>query len=233
MKKNFSYSSKELTKSQQFIVNSIEKISGRRKLQKLYQIYDKQSRSPGMFWQDMQNILRLKVNILSKEKFNLPKKGPIILIANHPYGIIDGIILASLVSKIRNDFKIMTHEVFRFNELAEKYILPIDFANTESALKNNIKSARQAKKLLNEGGVIILFPAGGVATAKKLKSQAIDDEWGNLLGSLVMKTNSSVLPIFFDGKNGILFHLFASKFKSQTLKYSSYLHETKRKIGKT
>jgi hypothetical protein len=48
-----------------------------------------------------------------------------------------------------------------------------------------------------------------------------------------MKTNADVLPVFFDGKNGILFHLFASKLKSQTLKYSSYLHETKRKIGKT
>ena len=96
-----------------------------------------------------------------------------------------------------------------------------------------MKTGRDAKKFLEQDGVIILFPAGGVATAKKINLPAIDAEWGNLLGSLVLKTNANILPIFFDGKNGILFHLFASKLKSQTLKYSSYLHETKRKIGKT
>jgi len=233
MKNTFSYSSNELSKPKQFIVNSIEKISGRKKLEKLYQQYDEENTEPHLFWTDVKNLLKLKVNVRSKKKLSIPKKGPLIIIANHPFGIIDGIILASLVSEVRTDFKIITHEILRFTEASQQFILPVDFSSGKKALKNNVKTGRDAKKFLEQGGVIILFPAGGVATAKKINLPAIDAEWGNLLGSLVLKTNANILPIFFDGKNGILFHLFASKFKSQTLKYSSYLHETKRKIGKT
>ena len=234
MKNKFSYSSAdELSRPKKFIVNSIEKLSGRKKLEKLYSHYDSQNREPHLFWSDVKNLLKLKINIKSKQKIIIPKKGPLIIIANHPFGIIDGIILASLVSEVRSDFKILTHEVLRFTEASSQFILPVDFNTGQKALRNNILTGRKAKKYLDEGGVIILFPAGGVATAKKLKAPAVDAEWGSLLGSLILKTKADVLPIFFDGKNGILFHLFASKLKSQTLKYSSYLHETKRKIGKT
>ena len=234
MQNKFSYSSSdELSRPKKFIVNSIEKISGRKKLEKLYSQYDEKKREPHLFWSDVKNLLKLKVNIKSKQKLDIPKKGPLIIIANHPFGIIDGIILASLVSEVRRDFKIITMEVLKFTDASSQFILPVDFNTGKKALSNNMQTARKAKKFLDEEGVVIFFPAGGVATAKKLKAPAVDAEWGNLLGSLVLKTNADVLPIFFDGKNGILFHLFASKLKSQTLKYSSYLHETKRKIGKT
>ena len=81
-------------------------------------------------------------------------------------------------------------------------------------------------------GVLIIFPSGSVSTAKSLKSEARDDEWKNFPAKLIQQTRTSVMPIYFDGKNGLLFHLFASKLNNQTLKYSSYIHETKKKIGK-
>ena len=78
---------------------------------------------------------------------------------------------------------------------------------------------------------MIIFPSGSVSTAKNLKSEAEDDEWKLFPAKLIQQTKASVLPIYFDGKNGLLFHLFASKMNNQTLKYSSYIHETKKKIG--
>ena len=74
MKKTFSYSSKELSKPKQFIVNSIEKISGRKKLEKLYQQYDEENRKPHLFWTDVKNLLKLKINIKSKKKNIYSKK---------------------------------------------------------------------------------------------------------------------------------------------------------------
>ena len=201
MRQKFSYSSNELSKPKQFIINSIEKISGRKKLEKLYQQYDEEGSQPHLFWTDVKNLLKLKINIKSKKKLSIPKKGPLIIIANHPFGIIDGVILASLVSEIRSDFKIITHEVLRFTEASQQFILPVDFSSGKQALKNNIKTGRDSRKFLDQGGVVILFPAGGVATAKKLNTPAIDSEWGNLIGSLVLKTDADVLPIYFDGKN--------------------------------
>ena len=106
-----------------------------------------------------------------------------IIIANHPFGIIDGIILSSMVSEVRRDFKIITMDVLKFTKASEKFILPVDFSNSKQAIKNNINTGRKAKKYLDEGGVVIFFPAGGVAVAKKIKAPAIDAEWGNLLGS--------------------------------------------------
>ena len=79
--------------------------------------------------------------------------------------------------------------------------------------------------------MLIIFPSGSVATARSLKSEATDDEWKKFPAKLIHQTKTDVLPIYFDGKNGLLFHLFASKLNNQTLKYSTYIHETKKKIG--
>ena len=110
---------------------------------------------------------------------------------------------------------------------------PVDFSGKSKESKMlNIQTAKKAKEYLIDNGVIIMFPSGGVSTAVSLKSNAIDDEWKLFPAKLIHQTKTDVLPIYFDGKNGFLFHLFASKFKNQTLKYSSYIHETKKMIGK-
>ena len=96
----------------------------------------------------------------------------------------------------------------------------------------NIETARKAKKHLKNNGALIIFPSGSVSTAKSIKSEAKDDEWKIFPAKLIHQTKTDILPIYFDGKNGLLFHLFASKMKNQTLKYSSYMHETRKKIGK-
>ena len=155
------------------------------------------------------------------------------MIANHPFGIIDGLIMCSLASKVRSDFKILTHETLQFAPELEKYILPIDFSeNKKETIKNNIKTTQEARKHLLNNGLLIIFPSGSVSISKDSKSAAEDDEWKQFTAKILKQTKSDILPIYFDGKNGLLFHVFASKLKNQTLKYSSYIHETKKMIGK-
>ena len=127
----------------------------------------------------------------------------------------------------------MTHETLQLLPELENFILPVDFSSSnKNSKKQNIKTAESAQKQLNDGGVVIIFPSGGVSTAVSLKSEAVDDPWKLFPAKLIHKTKTSVLPIYFDGKNGLLFHIFAAKIKNQTLKYSSYIHETRKKIGK-
>ena len=95
-----------------------------------------------------------------------------------------------------------------------------------------METAKLAKNHLKDKGALIIFPAGGVSTAQTLSSDATDEEWKLFPAKLIHQTKTDVIPIYFDGKNGLFFHLFASKMKNQTLKYSSYLHETRKKIGK-
>ena len=231
---DFSYASKtEHNFAQRLIIKTIERVTGKRKLEKLYGQYSNYENNPKNFWSDILNIMDIKVSNRSSNNILIPKEGPLMVIANHPFGIIDGLILCSIVSNFREDFKIMTHETLKFLPQLEDYILPVDFSENEKEnLKNNLKTGIEAKKHLKNKGVLIIFPSGSVSVAKDLKSKAFDDEWKTFPAKLAHQTKASILPIYFDGKNGLLFHLFASKIKSSTLKYSSYIHETRKKIGK-
>ena len=233
-KLNFTYASKvEHNVAQRLIIKLIENLTGKRKLEKLYRNYVPKNNNPAHFWSDILNLMEIKIVNKSKKRLEIPKEGSLIIIANHPFGIIDGLILCSLISEKRDDFKIMTHETLKFLPELEKFILPVDFSNKKSfAIKSNLKTAQAAKEHLIGKGCLIIFPSGSVSIAKSMKSEAHDDEWKNFPAKLIHQTKSDILPIYFDGKNGIFFHLFASKIKSQTLKYSTYIHETKKKIGK-
>ncbi len=230
---SFSYASKvEHNFAQRLIIKFIENLTGKRKLEKLYKNYTLSPNRPLDFWSDVLNLMRIKVVNKSNDPLYIPKKNSLMIIANHPFGIVDGLILCSLVSEIRDDFKIMTHETLKFLPELENFILPVDFSsNKKESVKLNIETAKKAKKHLMSKGVLIIFPSGSVSTAKNLKSEATDDTWKTFPAKLIHQTKTDILPIYFDGKNGMLFHLFASKLNNQTLKYSSYIHETRKKIG--
>ncbi len=231
---DFSYASKsEHNFAQRLIIKTIETLTGKKKLESLYKKYSDISNNPKTFWSDILREMKIKTINKSNNNIIIPEKGRLLVIANHPFGIIDGLILCSLVSEKREDFKIMTHETLQFLPQLKKFILPVDFnGQTKESKMLNINTAREARKYLENNGVIIIFPSGGVSTASSLKANAIDDEWKLFPAKLIHQTKTNILPIYFDGKNGLLFHLFASKIKNQTLKYSTYMHETRKKIGK-
>ena len=231
---NFSYASKsEHNFAQRLIIKTIESLTGKKKLENLYKNYSVNKQNPVTFWSDILNEMKIQIVNKSNNQLIIPKKEPLLVIANHPFGIIDGLILCSLISQFRDDFKIMTHETLQFLPQLKQFILPVDFSGqTKESKILNIKTAKAAKEHLFNKGVVIIFPSGRVSVAKSLKSEAIDDEWKLFPAKLIHQTRASVLPIYFDGKNGFLFHLFASKMKNQTLKYSAYIHETRKKIGK-
>ena len=231
---DFSYASRvEHNFAQRLIIKTIERVTGKKKLEALYNQYYKKEADPKNFWTDILKIMDISVINKSQNKLNIPIDGPLMVIANHPFGIIDGLILCSLVSQVRSDFKIMTHETLKLLPQLEEYILPVDFSSIDKkSIKNNLDTANKAKQQLKDKGVLIIFPSGSVSTAKNFKSDARDDEWKTFPAKLAHLTKANILPIYFDGKNGLLFHIFASKIKSSTLKYSSYIHETRKKIGK-
>ncbi len=235
MKKiDISYASKsEHNFAQRVLIKTIEQFTGKRKLQKLYSDFKKNNYEPLHFWTGILQTMNIKVLDKSSSGISIPKEGSLIMIANHPFGIIDGLVMCSLASKVRSDFKIMTHETLRFAPELDKYILPIDFnSNIRETIRKNIQTTKRAKEHLLRDGLLIIFPSGSVSVAKDLRSSAKDDEWKHFTAKIINQTRSDVLPIYFDGKNGFLFHIFASKLKNQTLKYSSYIHETKKMIGK-
>ena len=229
----FTFATSEVNPIGRAFIQVTELGTGKLKLKKLYDQYLLENRPPENFWHDA--VEKLKINIIPNYVSNkpIPNKGRLIIIANHAFGVVDGVVMCSLLTKVRQDYKLITHKVLRQAEAVKENIIPIDFAQNRTALKNNIESRKEAERVLNEDGVILIFPSGAISTKPKIKPKikAIDSEWKQFTSKLALRTQSPVLPMFFEGQNSELFHI-ANKI-GQTFRYSLMMYELKRKIGKS
>ena len=234
MKKNniaFTFATAEVNRIGQLFIMITELLTGKLKLKKLYDEYLSENRPPQLFWDDAVTKLDLKLITNFKKNSYIPSKGKLIVIANHAFGVADGVSICSVLSKVRQDYKMVTHKVLRQADAVKDKILPIDFNETKEALLTNINTRKEAEKVLLNDGVIVLFPSGRIATKKNLKknTKADDGEWKQWVSKLILKTKSPVLPIFFDGQNSQWYHM-ANKL-GLTFRYSLCMYELKRKIG--
>ena len=234
MKKNniaFTFATAEVSRLGQLFIMIIELLTGKLKLKKLYDQYLLENRPPEFFWDDAIKKLQLTIKTNFQEGSYIPKKGKLIVIANHAFGVADGVSICSVISKVRQDYKMVTHKVLRQADAVKDKILPIDFNETKEALLTNINTRKDAETVLKNQGVIVLFPSGRIATKKNLRKheKADDGEWKQWVSKLILKTKSPVLPIYFDGQNSQWYHI-ANKL-GLTFRYSLCMYELKRKIG--
>ena len=106
---NFSYASKvEHNFAQRLVIKTIEQLTGKRKLENIYKDFSESKLDPESFWSGILEAMKIKLNIKNNNANEIPTRGSLLMIANHPFGIIDGLILCSIASEVRSDFKIMT-----------------------------------------------------------------------------------------------------------------------------
>ena len=229
----FTFASSEVNKFGQNFIKLAELCSGKLTLKKLYDQYLIENNPPENFWHDAIKILKLNLVLHYHSNESIPRKGRLIVVANHAFGVADGVSLCSLISNFRYDYKMITHKVLRQAEAVKDKIIPIDFSSSKEAILNNIEARKSAEKYLNQDGVIVIFPSGQIATKHKLSNEfkADDGDWKQFTSKLAYRTNSPVLPMFFEGQNSQLFHI-ANKI-GQVFRYSLMMYELKRKIGHT
>ena len=229
----FTFASAEVNLFSQQFIKLIELFTGKIKLKKLYDQYLLENNPPENFWNDA--IKKLKFNLLTnyEEGSYIPKSGRLIIVANHAFGVADGVSLCSVISNIRQDYKMITHKVLRQADAVKDKIIPIDFSPNREAMLANIDARKEAEIVLKNDGVIVMFPSGQIATKDnlKLKTKAHDGDWKQFVSKLIVKTKSPVLPSYFEGQNSQLYHI-ANKM-GQTFRYSLLMHELTRKIGDT
>jgi len=229
----FTFASSEVNKFSQNFIKLAELFTGKLTLKKLYDQYLSEDNPPENFWHDA--IKKLDLKLVKHYHFSksIPLKGRLIVVANHAFGVADGVSICSLVSEMRQDYKIITHKVLRHAEAVKNKIIPIDFTKNKDAILNNINARKLAQDFLNNEGVIVIFPSGQIATKDKLgkKNKADDGNWKQFTAKLAIKTKSPILPMFFEGENSQFFHI-ANKI-GQTFRYSLMMYELKRKIGHT
>ncbi|WP_306117852.1 MULTISPECIES: lysophospholipid acyltransferase family protein [unclassified Roseitalea] len=214
-----------------WVIRTVETMSGRDRLADLYEFWRSEifGKQDGVFT-EMLNLIEVRLDAGGPwPPRDLPDT-PLVMIANHPYGIGDGIAFLSLAERLGRPFRvIINNDLLKVPEL-RPYSLPVSFEETKEALALNLKTRQEALRLLKEGVTIIIFPSGGVATAPKGLGRAQDLPWKMFVARLVQAAKASVIPVYFEGQNGRLFHL-VSQF-SLTLRTSLLIREFQRLYGK-
>src|SRR5580704_2421326 len=190
---SFSYATEDDPRLKRLLIRAVERMSGQPYLKSLYDEH-RSNRAPGEnFWAAAIRSLELKIVYNEDALECLPNTGALVIVANHPFGVLDGLIISYLTSKLRDDFIVLTNSVLYRAEEIRSHLLPIDFAETKEALGTNLKSRAQAKAHLIKGGCLVIFPAGGASTAPKPWSKrAVDAEWKNFTARLIVAAKAPV-----------------------------------------
>ncbi|HEY0301360.1 MAG TPA: lysophospholipid acyltransferase family protein [Rhizomicrobium sp.] len=226
----FSYADPADPALKRLFIRIIERVTGQPYLRWLYE-ENRAHPQPGEdFWDAAIRKLELKLKYNEEILAQWPKTGPLVVVANHPFGVLDGLIICHLVARVRPDFRVLTNAVLLRAEEVKTFLLPVDFAETEDALKTNLKTRAEAKSHLMKGGCLVVFPAGGVSTTPTIwHKRATDAEWKNLTARLIAQAKAPVAPVYFAGQNSRLFQL--ASHISMTLRLSLLFKEVHDRIG--
>lgn len=205
--RDISYASSAQSRGGRAFIRAFENATGRIRMIKRAKGYEDEVAAGRDFWEVMVERYGISLNVVGGSLENIPRDGPLILIANHPYGILDGLVMGYILSTVRGDFRILAHRVFRKAQELEKIILPVSFDETKEAMATNIRTRKESLEYLAQGGAIGIFPGGTVSTATKPFSQPMDPAWRSFTARMITKSNATVVPIYFNGSNSRMFQL--------------------------
>ena len=160
----FSYAAPNDPPVKRGIIRLVEAATGQRELKRLYFQNQRFPRAHESFWQAAVRSLALDVRYDAAALARLPKAGPVVFVANHPYGVLDGLVICWLVEKLRSDFVVLIHSALMRAPEVRDFVLPIDFSENEEARVTNLATRTAARSQLDRGGAVIMFPAGMIST---------------------------------------------------------------------
>lgn len=191
-----------------FVRNMVEHITRLDKLNKI--VYDGRAveqREGECFSDRILEGMNVKVNVSDEDLARIPKTGPVVVVANHPFGGIEGIILMSLLNKVRTDYKVLVNYILEMvPELRENFI-GVDVFGSEAAAKKNIRPLMETMKWIKDGHILGVFPSGEVSSIDLKSRRVRDPKWQDTIGGIIRKTGATVIPMYFAGANPILFQM--------------------------
>jgi putative hemolysin len=214
------------------MIRTVERLSGRAGFERLYREWRKKPRdAEATIFTEAIRELGLTADTTAEELARIPATGPLLVVSNHPFGIIDGLYIGHLIGSVRKDVKLICHSLLCQPREARDVLLPIDFGAGPEARRTSAETRRRAVEWLDEGHALIIFPAGGVATAMTpMAPTASDFEWHPFLSRLARRAGVQTLALYVSGRNSRLFQ-WASHL-SYGLRVALIFFETKRKMNR-
>ena len=183
------------------------------------------------FWKGALDVMGIDLQTPPEQIANIPAEGPVIVVANHPHGMVDGMILAELIGRVRQDYRILTRSVLTgLDEAATSFMIPVPFPHDPEAQRKMVEMRAKAMSHLANGGVVALFPSGVVMSSDTWFGPAIEREWNLFTAKMIRRSGARVVPIRFPGHNS-RWYLIANRI-SPILRQGLLLHEIVRSCGK-
>ncbi len=214
-----------------FAIRAIEWTTAKVKLLQMIRSFEKSGAPVGVtFWSKAVAHMGIRIDTPPEEIARIPKTGAVVVVANHPHGLVDGMIMGELVSRVRPDFRILTRSLLTGIPEIEEFMIPVPFPHEENSRELGLQMRDLTMAHLAEGGVVILFPAGKVACSETWFGPAIEAEWNVFTHKMITKSGAVILPIHFTGQNSRAYQI-ANKLAA-TLRQGLLLYEIRRALFK-
>ena len=199
---------------------------------KVRDLYRRVQRMPdGFLLENLLTEMQIGLKVHSADSARIPARGPVVVVANHPHGVLDGALLTVLLSRVRSDFKLLTNfPLADVPELRSHYIF-VDPCDSDRSVASNRKALHEALAWLLQGGMLAIFPAADVPQWQISAPHVAQPQWNDLAVRLIRRTSATALPIYFCGRNGVGFHFLGMIHPK--LRAAFLLQEFLKQEGKT
>ena len=153
------------------------------------------------------SVLGIRYEINRGSLDAIPKSGPVLVVANHPLGAVEGVILLDLIREVRKDVKALANHYLKTIPELDELFIGVDVFEGQSAAKTNAKALRNAQQHLSGGGVLLVFPAGEVSSLNWRTGELRDKEWSRSIARLLRRSEAVTVPMFVKARNSHAFYL--------------------------
>lgn len=176
-------------------------------LERISSIAEANSTDAGQYSVRMLEQLDVECPVGEEDLARIPASGPLVIVANHPFGLLEGLVLSAVLGRVRPDYRFLANDALLGVPAICDRIIPVDVLRGKNSPLGNARAFREAARWLKGGGAVAIFPAGEVSNWQWRERKVADPPWKGSAVRLVALTRAQVLPVFFAGSNSLSFQL--------------------------
>lgn len=212
-------------------IRAIELMTGKLALLRRIREFERRGVPPGLgFWAQALEVMGIEVLTPPEQIAHFPKTGPVVVVSNHPHGLVDGMVFAATIGRVRDDYKILSRSLLAGVREISEFLIPVPFPHEKDSFRASVRMREQTMAHLAAGGVVALFPAGQVAHARTWFGPAVEASWNPFTASLIRRSGATVVPMYFPGQNSRAYQIAAQT--SATVRQGLLLHEVVHALDK-